>query len=103
MDCELFGKDKFKILIKKLNKISLLLEKAKFKDYVYFLENPKKMLLPNFLGGLARGFGIAIGFSLLGAVIVYILKELVKYNVPVISDFINEIVDIIENLQNSGR
>ncbi len=104
MDCELFGANKrFKILNKKLNEISILLEKTKFKDYVYFLEHPVKMLLPNFLGGLARGFGIAVGFSLLGAIIVYILKELVKYNVPIISDFINEIVDIIENLQNSRR
>lgn len=105
VDFDLLGANKrFKILNKKLNQISLLLEKSKLNDYVYFLEHPVKMLLPNFLGGLARGLGIAVGFSLLGAVIVYLLKELVKYNLPIISDFVNEIVDIVENnLQNSGR
>jgi hypothetical protein len=59
--------------------------KAKFDEYVYYLEHPKKMLYTNFMGGMARGFGMAIGFTLLGAVAVYLLQIVVKWKLPVIA------------------
>ena len=99
---DLFGKgNKFKVLNKKLDEISLNMEKAKLTDYVYYLEHPAKMLLPNFVGGLARGFGIAIGFTLLTAFVMYALHWLVRWNLPVIGEFISEIVNIVEkNMRN---
>lgn len=104
MGADLFGKDvKFKILNKKLDKISLNMEKFKLVDYVYYLEHPRKMLYANFLGGLARGFGAAIGFTLLTALTIYIMQWLVRWNLPVIGKFISEIVNIVENnLQKAG-
>jgi hypothetical protein len=88
---------------KKVDRISLNMEKLKFVDYVYYLEHPKKMLFANFIGGLSRGFGIAIGFLLLGAVAIYILQLVVRLNVPIIGNFISEIVKIVqENLEKSG-
>ena len=95
---------KFKMLNKKLDQISKSMEVSKLIDYVYFLENPRKMLLPNFLGGLARGFGAAIGFTILTAVIIYVLQWIVKWNLPIIGEFISEIVNIVENnLQKAGK
>jgi hypothetical protein len=80
------------------------MEKSKFIDYVYYLENPRRMLLPNFLAGLARGFGAAIGFTILAAVIIYVLQLIVKWNLPLIGEFISEIVNIVENnLQKAGK
>ena len=104
MRIDLFGRNvKFKILNKKLDKIALNMEKTKLVDYVYYLEHPRKMLLPNFIGGLARGFGIAIGFTLLTAFIIYLLQWLVRWNLPIIGEFISEIVSIVENnLQKAG-
>ena len=61
-------------LNKKIDEMSLRMEKMKFVDYVYFLEHPRKMLWANFINGMARGFGIAIGFTILGAVVIYILN-----------------------------
>lgn len=88
---------------KKLDQISLNMEKFKLVDYVYYLENPRKMLLANFIGGLARGVGIAIGFTLLGALIIYFLQVVVKWNLPVIGEFISEIVKIVQdNMQKTG-
>lgn len=88
---------------RKLDKISLNMEKFKFVDYVYYIEHPKKMLLANFMGGVARGFGIAIGFTLLGAVVIYLLQVAVKWKLPLIGEFISEIVNIVqENLRKTG-
>lgn len=100
----MFGrKTKFSIINKKLDQISLNMEKTKLKDYVYYLEHPRKMLIPNFIGGLARGLGISIGLTFLAAVIIYLMQWIVKWNLPVIGKFISEIVDIVENLQKTGR
>lgn len=85
-----------KLVIKKVDDISLKMEKLKFVDYVYFLEHPRKMLWANFINGLARGFGMAIGFTLLGALSIYVLNKIVQINLPYIGEFISEIVKIVE-------
>jgi len=88
---------------KKLDQISINMEKFKIVDYVYFLEHPRKMLFANFIGGLARGFGAAIGFTLLGAIAIYIMQAVVMWKLPIIGDFITEIVNIVqENLKKVG-
>ena len=91
------GKKLLITINKKLDKISLNMEKSKLVDYVYYLENPRKMLFANFIGGLARGFGMAIGFTLLGAIAIYILRWLVRWNLPVIGKFISDIVSIVQD------
>ncbi|HLR33866.1 MAG TPA: DUF5665 domain-containing protein [Tissierellales bacterium] len=83
----------------KLNKIAMTLENAKIAEYVDFVNNKKKLLYINFIQGLARGFGMAIGFTALGALFIYILQSLIKLNLPLIGDFIAELVRIVqENL-----
>ena len=92
-----------KLLMKKIDNMSLKMEKMKFVDYVYFLEHPRKMLWANFINGLARGFGIAIGFTLLGAVAIYILNIIAKNNLPYIGEFISDIVKIVQSSMQKAR
>jgi hypothetical protein len=62
------------------------------------------MFVLNFISGIGRGFGIAIGFTLLGAVAILVLQRLVLLNLPGIGDFITEIVRIVQgNLQGGLR
>ncbi len=89
-------KDEF---YKKIDEIALYLEKTKITEYVDLINNRKRLLYVNFIQGLARGFGMAIGFTILGALILYFLQQLIKLNIPLIGDFITEIVKIVqENL-----
>ena len=91
------------LINKKLDRIALNMEKFKLVDYVYYLEHPRKMIFANFLGGLARGFGAAVGFTLLGAVVIYILQAVVMWKLPVIGKVITDIVNIVQdNLSKSG-
>lgn len=88
---------------KKIDRISINMEKFKLVDYVYYLEHPTKLLFGNFIGGVARGFGIAVGFTLLGAIIIYFLQIVVKWNLPVIGAFVTEIVKIVQdNMAKTG-
>lgn len=100
----LIGKSGYlSIINKKIDQISIKMEKLKIVDYVYYLENPKKMLFSNFISGLARGFGAAVGFTLLGAIVIYILQAIMRWNIPLIGEFITDIVNIVqENLHKSG-
>jgi hypothetical protein len=86
---------------KKIDVLAVKLEKSKIDEYMNYLENPKKLILPNFLAGVARGFGMLIGFALLGAFAIYILQRIVELNLPGIGKFISDIVDIVQqNLKN---
>ena len=91
--------DHRQIIVKLNNKIDQLIismEKMQIAEYVQYLKNIKKMLLINFLAGLARGFGMAIGFTLLGAIALYMLQKVAYENLPIIGDFIAEIIKIVQ-------
>lgn len=99
----MFGKRKaLDSINRKIDRISLNMEKFKLVDYVYYLEHPRAMLFSNFIGGLARGFGMAIGFTLLGAIVLYFLQTIVKWKLPIIGQFISEIVKIVQDQTKIG-
>lgn len=80
-----------------IKKLSMDMEKMKLAEYVELLNNPKKLLWINFISGLARGLGTAVGFSILFAIILYFMQKLVVLNLPLISDFIADIVRMVQN------
>jgi hypothetical protein len=80
-----------------VKKLSLDLEKMKLAEYVELLNNPKKLIWINFISGIARGLGTAIGFSILFALLLYFLQKIVVLNLPLISDFIADIVRMVQN------
>lgn len=79
----------------RIQQLSISLEKAKIMEYVNLMEDPKRLLALNFVAGLARGLGIAVGFSILGAVAILILRRLVVLNLPLIGDFIAELIKLV--------
>lgn len=82
-------------LIKKLNDVTAAMEKMNIAEYVEFIRNPRRMAYVNFIAGLSRGFGAAVGATLLAAIFIYILTRLVSLNLPIIGRFIAEIVEIV--------
>ena len=84
-----------KKLSSRIQQLSISLEKAKIMEYVNLMEDPKRLLILNFVAGLARGLGIAVGFSILGAVAILILRRLVVLNLPLIGDFIAELIKLV--------
>ena len=84
-------------VIEKIEEAARTLEKMKFGDYIEYLKDTKRVLLTNFISGLSRGVGMAIGFTVLGAVVIYFLTQLANKNIPVIGNFITEIVKIVKN------
>jgi len=86
-------------VIFELQRVSQNMEKFNLAEYMEMLNNPRRYVMINFVGGLSRGVGIAIGFTILGAIVIMLLKRLMLLNIPLIGDFIADIVLIVqENL-----
>jgi len=83
-------------IMDKIDDFARTLEKMRFAEYLEYLGDTRKMLIINFVAGLVRGFGMAVGFTLLGALTLYILTRLANENLPIIGDFIAEIVKIVQ-------
>lgn len=86
----------------RLKAIADQLEKTQIADYVALLHRPRKIIFTNLYAGIARGVGIAIGFTVFTAVILYALRLLGALNLPIIGDFIADIVKIVQ-VQLEGR
>ena len=91
-------KKKVNIIEKKIDNINKILLESKVDEIAQILQSNKKIIQKSFLSGLARGIGIAIGFTLLGAIVIYTLQKIVILNIPVISKYISDIVEIVEKI-----
>lgn len=91
-------KKQLKKINKKLDKLSKKIEAKQIIEYIEQIDNTKELIWKNFVIGLAKGIGIAIGFTILGAIIIYLLKKLVMLNLPVIGAFVREIMNIASEM-----
>lgn len=85
-----------KVLEKRIAELAINIEKMKLAEYVELLDRPWRLMYINFIAGMARGVGIAVGFTILGAVLLYFLRRLVMLNLPWIGGFIAEIVRMVQ-------
>ena len=83
-------------LEKKVDIISKKLETIKINEYVELMGNTRKLLWKNFMAGIFKGIGSAIGFTILGAVVLILLQKIVLLNIPVIGKYLKDILDIVE-------
>ena len=80
----------------KLDEHIMTLEKMHLPDYIRFLEDRRRFYRMHLVGGIVRGLGTAIGFTVLGAVLVWLLQDLAQRNLPVIGDFLADIVSVVQ-------
>lgn len=86
----------------RLQKIASEMERTKISEYVDLLNRPWSLIWRNMLAGTARGIGIAIGFTFFAATILYVLQILGALNLPIIGDYIADIVRIVQ-IQLEGK
>ncbi|MDD2756955.1 MAG: DUF5665 domain-containing protein [Methanothrix sp.] len=82
-------------LIRRLEKLATSMEKASVAEYIELYRNPRRIIYLNFVAGVVRGFGIAVGFTVVGAVFLLLLTRLASLNLPVIGDYIAQLTKIV--------
>lgn len=82
-------------LIEQLERLARHLEALRIADYIELLEKPWKLITTNFIAGIARGLGFALGTTIIFALVVEGLRRIILINIPVINDYLVEIFKLI--------
>lgn len=80
-----------------LEKLNFVLARNNVLELAELLGNKKKLIIRNLLTGMSKGIGIGIGFTILTATLLIILQKIVTLNIPVIGEYISDIVAIVES------
>lgn len=83
-------------LSKKIDQLNQILEEKNIQEFIYILGSRKEIIKRNFYAGISRGVGIGIGVTIITAMLVIVLQRIVLLNIPVIGEYIAEIVEIVE-------
>lgn len=83
-------------LIEKLARLTESMEKAAVAEFIEIYRHPRRLVYINFVSGIVRGFGIAVGFTVVGSLFLMVLVRLARLNLPVIGEFIAQLVRIVQ-------
>lgn len=104
IDKRIHGDDESSALLKALeianNRIDSLLymfERSRIMDYMILTDSRRRMFAINFIAGIGKGFGQAIGFSFLTGLVLYVVSKWV--NLPIIGEYIAEFLDMVDNFR----
>lgn len=89
-------KKKVNLLEKSIEELNKIMQEGNFIELSYLLGNKKEMLIRNFFAGISRGVGIGIGVTIITAILVMILQKIVTLNIPIIGEYIADIVEIVQ-------
>ena len=84
------------ILNDSIEKLINMLEEMNLNELIYILGSKKEIILRNLYAGVFRGIGIGIGVTIISAILVMFLQKIVTLNIPIIGEYIADIVDIVQ-------
>lgn len=88
-------------LARRIQELCLSLERLQLTEYMRYLNDVWRLLWVNFISGVARGLGMAVGFTILGAVLVTIIQRITVDNLPGIGRFLADVVKLVQD--NLGK
>ena len=72
---------------------------AQLADYIDTVSHTRSLLWRNFLAGTARGIGLTVGAAIVIAIVFKILTYLITLNIPLIQDYLIDIVRVIKHVK----
>lgn len=88
------------IIHTQITKVAANMEHIQIADYVQLLNRPGRLIWTNLLFGISRGIGIALGFTVFATTIVYVLQFIGALNIPIIGNYIADIVRHVQSQLN---
>lgn len=90
------NQNKESYLQQSIDKLIEIFENREIHDLIYIFGSKKEIFRRNILAGIARGIGSGIGFTIITALIIYFLQKIVRLNIPILGEYINDIVEIVQ-------
>ena len=97
--CEITTKD-LGLIRRYLERLILIIERSRIREYMMLTDSKRRLFLINFVAGLGKGFGQAIGFTILAGLVLYLLSTWV--DLPVIVEYIAKLMNIVDKYRE-GR
>ena len=94
---------KIDILNTSINHLIETFQKSNIEEWTYILGSKKEIIKRNLIAGIFRGVGIGIGVTIITAILVIILQRIVALNIPVIGEYIADIVEIVQKSRWNDR
>ena len=88
-------KNKELIVLKKIDDLNNTLIKSNIIEITSLIGNRKELFFRNFIAGIARGIGIGLGVTIITACLIAVLQKIVTLNIPILGEYISDIVDIV--------
>ena len=85
--------------IDQLDKLARRLENSGVAEYVRLSQNMPKVLLLNFLSGIARGLGFTLGTAIVLAILYKIVSKLISMNIPYLTEMLKELIIMFKQAQ----
>ena len=79
-----------------INNFIKMLEKGNFQEIIYIMGSKKEIIIRNLIAGISRGVGISVGVTVVSALLISFLQKIVTLNIPIIGEYISDIVSIVE-------
>jgi predicted PurR-regulated permease PerM len=83
--------------------LAVALQQTEVKEFVQVFRRPRRYLWMQFLAGIFRGVGIAIGFTVFMVTLLYALRALGALNIPYVGGYIADVVKIVQHQLEGGR
>ena len=80
----------------KIDNLNEKIEKSKILQISYLMGSRSEIIKRNLLAGIAKGVGLGIGITLISAIIVYVLQKIIRLNIPIVGEYIADIVSIVQ-------
>ena len=62
--------EKANLVVRQIDRCIASMERLRLADYVRYVDDRKRLFWTSFFSGVARGVGMAVGFTILGAILV---------------------------------
>jgi hypothetical protein len=82
---------------KHLELLALRLENSGLAEYVKLSQRTGKILWLNFISGVAKGLGFAIGATLVMAVFFKIIGYIISMNIPYLTELLKNILELVKS------
>ncbi len=87
---------KIEILNNSINNLIETFQKSNIEEWTYIFGSKKEIIKRNLIAGIFRGVGIGIGVTIITAILIILLQRIVALNIPIIGEYIADIVEIVQ-------
>lgn len=73
------------------------MERLRLSEYLRYVQDRRRLFWSSFCSGIARGLGMAVGFTILGAILILILQDLARHNLPLVGELLDKMMQVVQN------